>query len=88
MPKSKKLKRGKYVKNKQSKKRNGGDYNPHNMFLGANDVSDYTIKTPGINDDYHKIGMPKSSGSSSSMYLGGALAVAGLGVGGYFLFKK
>jgi hypothetical protein len=88
MPKnSKKLKKGKNIKTR-TKKHNGGEYNPHNMFLGPNDVSDYTIKTPGINDDYHKIGMAKSSDSSSAMYLGGAVAVVGLGVGGYFLFKK
>ena len=43
----------------QSQKHKGGEYNPHNMFLRPNDVSNYTIKTPGINDDYHKIGILK-----------------------------
>jgi hypothetical protein len=90
-----KTKKGK-TQNKYSKRYRGGIvYNPRTNFTHPDDEANYTNNTPGINDDYYPVPgeQPRQynqkKDNSSIMYFGGgALAVAGLGIGGYFLFKK
>jgi len=89
MNKSKKRnKTNKTNKTKKIKTKKGGEYNPRTNFTNPNDELEYTNTTPGINNEYDKIGMSSSSSSNSKTYLVGAVAVAGLGIGGFFLFKK